>query len=51
MIDFDSIIRNPSDPTKMKEEYHCGDWLHPNPEGYKTMGAFAGKEFVKDRSK
>lgn len=51
VIDFDSIIRNPSDPTKMKEEYHCGDWLHPNPEGYRAMGAFAGKEFVKDRSK
>lgn len=51
VIDFDSIIRNPSDPTKMKEEYHCGDWLHPNPEGYRAMGEFAGKEFVKGRSK
>ena len=51
VIDFDSIIRNPSDPTKMKEEYHCGDWLHPNPEGYRAMGEFAVKEFVKDRSK
>ncbi|MGN0282411.1 MAG: SGNH/GDSL hydrolase family protein [Prevotella sp.] len=47
IIDFDSIIRNPADPSKMKEEYHCGDWLHPNPAGYKAMGEFAAKVFVK----
>ena len=45
VIDFDSIIRNPANPSKMKDEYHCGDWLHPNPEGYKAMGEFAGKVF------
>ena len=47
VIDFDSIVRNPADPSKMKNEYHCGDWLHPNPEGYKAMGEFAAKAFAK----
>lgn len=46
VIDFDSIIRSSDNPTKMRSEYHCGDWLHPNPEGYKAMGEYAAKTFI-----
>ncbi len=38
VIDFDAVMRDPDDPTKMKAEYDSGDGLHPGPEGYRAMG-------------
>lgn len=38
VIDFDAVMRDPDDPTKLKAEYDSGDGLHPGPEGYKAMG-------------
>ncbi|NLG17087.1 MAG: SGNH/GDSL hydrolase family protein [Fibrobacter sp.] len=37
VIDFDRIIRDPADTTKMRADLR-NDWLHPNAEGYKVMG-------------
>ncbi len=37
-IDFDAVIRDPVEPTKMRKDLHVGDWLHPNDAGYKLMG-------------
>ncbi len=37
VIDFDKIIRDPSDILKLKEVY-SNDWLHPNADGYRLLG-------------
>lgn len=38
VIDFDAAIREPAKPTRMRAEWHAGDWLHPNDAGYRAMG-------------
>lgn len=40
VIDFDRIVQDEKDPTKMKAEY-SDDWLHLNPKGYEVMGRYA----------
>lgn len=47
VIDFDSVLRDPANPSKMNPAYHCGDWLHPNPAGFEAMGKFAARIFTK----
>ncbi len=47
VIHFDSVLRDPANPSKMNPAYHCGDWLHPNPAGFEAMGKFAAKIFTK----
>ncbi len=37
IIDFDSIIRDPEHPTRMRAAYDSGDHIHPNAAGYKAM--------------
>ncbi|HUJ51893.1 MAG TPA: SGNH/GDSL hydrolase family protein [Bryobacteraceae bacterium] len=39
VIDFDAVIRDPENPTKMLPRYDSGDHLHPNDAGYEAMGA------------
>lgn len=46
VIDFDSIMRDPSNPQRLKPEY-SDDWLHPNPLGYEAMGHFAAEQILK----
>ena len=36
-------MRNPEHPKQLRKEWQSGDWLHPNPEGYKAMGEHAAK--------
>lgn len=36
-FDFDQIIRDPNDETKIYSEYDCGDGLHPSPQGYQAI--------------
>jgi lysophospholipase L1-like esterase len=38
VIDFDAILRDPSDPTRLLPLYDSGDHLHPNDLGYEAMG-------------
>ena len=38
VIDFDMILRDPSDPISLLPEMQSGDYLHPNENGYKMMG-------------
>lgn len=38
VIDFDALMRDPADPTKLKADLQTGDWLHPNDAGYRIMG-------------
>jgi lysophospholipase L1-like esterase len=37
VIDFDKVIRDPADPTKMLPLYDGGDHLHPGDAGYQAM--------------
>ena len=37
VIDFDSIMADPTTPTRLKSEYDSGDHLHPSIEGHKAM--------------
>jgi len=37
-IDFDKALRDPADAEKLQAAY-SNDWLHPNAEGYKLLGA------------
>jgi lysophospholipase L1-like esterase len=37
-VDFDAVVRNPSDPTRIDPQYDGGDHLHLNLAGYKKLG-------------
>ena len=47
VIDFDSVVRDPSDPTRMLPTYDKGDNLHPNDAGYKAMAESIDLELLK----
>lgn len=39
VIDFDLIMRDPHNPEALQSRFlYENDWLHPNADGYKTMG-------------
>jgi lysophospholipase L1-like esterase len=38
VIDFDAVLRDPTDPKLIKREFDSGDHLHPNDAGYRAMG-------------
>ena len=38
VLDFDSVVRDPSAPDHLLPAYDCGDHLHPSPAGYRAMG-------------
>ena len=39
VVDFDLATRDPKDPSRMRADFHSGDWLHPNDAGYAAMAA------------
>ena len=40
VIDFDKIIRDSANPEALQSKFlYENDWLHPNADGYKTMGS------------
>lgn len=41
ILDFAKLLQDPTDDRRMRREYQSGDWLHPNPAGYKLMGEYA----------
>jgi lysophospholipase L1-like esterase len=38
VLDFDSVVRDPRQPDRLRATYDCGDHLHPSPAGYEAMG-------------
>jgi lysophospholipase L1-like esterase len=52
VIDFDRVVRDPSDPTRFLPVYDSGDHLHPSDTGYAAMAAsvrlacLSGKQIV-----
>ncbi|MDI1463956.1 GDSL-type esterase/lipase family protein [Catellatospora sp. KI3] len=39
VIDFDAVLRNPADPSKLRPEWDSGDHIHPNDKGNEAMAA------------
>jgi len=39
VVDFDRVLRDPADPTRMLPALDSGDHLHPGPPGYQVMGS------------
>jgi lysophospholipase L1-like esterase len=39
VIDFDAAIRDPANPTQIKDGFHAGDHLHGSDAGYTAMAA------------
>lgn len=39
VVDFDAVLRDPSNHTQLAPYYDSGDCLHPNPAGYHEMAA------------
>lgn len=39
VVDFDRVLRDPADPTRMLPALDSGDHLHPGPPGYQAMGS------------
>ena len=37
LIDFDAVLRDPQAPSRMRQAFHSGDWLHPSDAGYQAM--------------
>jgi lysophospholipase L1-like esterase len=38
IIDFDQVVRDPTNPDLMRPPFNCGDGIHPSPAGYYMMG-------------
>lgn len=38
VLDFDAVWRDPSHPTRIKDEFHAGDHLHGNDAGCRALG-------------
>jgi lysophospholipase L1-like esterase len=45
VVDFDSVLRDPSDPSRLLPAYDSGDHLHPNDSGYAAMATAAASLF------
>ncbi|WP_369227336.1 SGNH/GDSL hydrolase family protein [Streptomyces sp. R39] len=39
VIDFDRVVRDPADPSRLRADLQVGDWLHLNPTGYGALAA------------
>jgi lysophospholipase L1-like esterase len=37
VIDFDAVVRDPSNPKQIRASFNIRDHLHPNDDGYKAM--------------
>ena len=38
VVDFDALMRDPAQPTRLRSDYDSGDGLHPSAAGYRAMG-------------
>jgi lysophospholipase L1-like esterase len=49
VIDFDKLMRDPSNPLVMNPAYDSGDHLHPNDAGYQVMANAISLDMLLDR--
>jgi lysophospholipase L1-like esterase len=47
VIDFDAAVRDPKEPTQIKEGFHEGDHLHGSDAGYAAMAAAIPLSLIK----
>lgn len=48
VVDFDAVLRDPSNPAQLAARYDSGDYLHPNVAGYQALAdAFPLSLFAK----
>ncbi len=38
VLDFDKVVRDPTNADLMLPVFNCGDGIHPSPRGYYQMG-------------
>jgi lysophospholipase L1-like esterase len=50
VIDFASVVRDPSDPSRLRPTYDSGDGLHPNDAGYQAMANAIGLDQLENGS-
>ncbi|GAA1985946.1 SGNH/GDSL hydrolase family protein [Amycolatopsis minnesotensis] len=37
VLDFDAVWRDPDHPSRIKDDFHAGDYLHGNDKGYRAL--------------
>lgn len=47
VLDFDKVLRDPANPSKLNPAYDSGDHIHPNDAGYKAMAAAVPLSWVR----
>ena len=45
-FDFDELLKDPLNPKNLKNEYDCGDGIHPNLVGYTKMAEYITKDLT-----
>lgn len=46
VVDFDKVVANPDEPSRLNSKYNTGDFLHINVDGFQAMAdAFPGSLF------
>ncbi|KAI0764829.1 extracellular GDSL-like lipase/acylhydrolase [Fomes fomentarius] len=48
VADFDAVVRNPSAPSQLKDEFNSGDYLHPSVAGYTAIAQAFPVQIFKD---
>jgi len=46
VIDFDAVLRDPANPSRLRAEFDSGDHLHPNDAGNQAMANAVPRRFV-----
>ncbi|WP_019813178.1 SGNH/GDSL hydrolase family protein [Saccharomonospora saliphila] len=46
VVDFDAVVRDPDDPSRIRPAYDQGDHLHPNDAGFAAMAEAVGLRSV-----
>jgi lysophospholipase L1-like esterase len=49
IIDFDRVVRDPTNPDLIRPAFNCGDGIHPSPSGYYAMGKSVGLDWFHNR--
>ena len=48
VIDFDQVLRDPSQPSRLHPAYDSGDHVHPNDDGYRAMAEAVDLSLFRD---
>jgi lysophospholipase L1-like esterase len=49
VIDFDAVLRDPAQPTRLRPEYDSGDHVHPNDLGHRAMAEAIGLKLFRGK--